>query len=68
VHHGFSFWYKKTVMPKKKVFAPRNLKIDILGYRHSALAFFYSDSEINTIFYICGMTVEFYLLFKSLSL
>jgi hypothetical protein len=23
---GFLFWYKKTVMPKKKVFAARNLK------------------------------------------
>ncbi len=24
---GFLFWYKKTVMPKKKVFAARNLKV-----------------------------------------
>ncbi len=23
---GFLFWYKKTVIPKKKVFAARNLK------------------------------------------
>jgi hypothetical protein len=23
---GFLFWYKKAVMPKKKVFAARNLK------------------------------------------
>jgi hypothetical protein len=25
--HGFLFWYKKAVMPKKKVIAARNLKI-----------------------------------------
>jgi len=25
-HAGFLFWYKKTVIPKKKVFAAQNLK------------------------------------------